>query len=77
MPPLCFFCDALFHGQCEAGYLLLVVAQGGAALTNESSMTDAIIIRPAKPADLADINAIYNSRSLTRCSSRLILTVSL
>jgi len=31
-----------------------------AGLTNERSMTDDIAIRPAKPADLADINAIYN-----------------
>ncbi len=31
-----------------------------AALTYESSMTNDITLRPAKPADLADINAIYN-----------------
>ena len=29
-------------------------------LPDEKPMTDKITVRPAKPADLADINAIYN-----------------
>ncbi len=34
--------------------------EDAAGLTNEKSMTDDITIRPAKPADLPEINAIYN-----------------